>query len=185
MKRLRKGRLIFAVSACLLVASCRHHVAAAAPSTIVTGPVVLPPGTVLALIAAETIDTTQPSANRAYAAVISRDIAHGEPQRILPSGSPATIVLMPAEGADSSRWQLGLSSIMLNGDSYLVKNSESGAPLGTFLGGVPGRDYSDPSKRKPDEPVGLIVSESSIHILPGSLLTFRLEKEVTLAGSAH
>lgn len=138
------------------------------------------------MIAAETIDSTQPSANRAYAAVISRDIAHGDPQKILPSGSPATIVLMPAGQADPSRWQLGLSSIMLNGDSYLVRNgNDSGAPLGAFLGGVPGRDYSDPSKRKPDEPVGLVVSETSMHILPGSLLTFRLEREVTLTGSGH
>ncbi|MDQ6699610.1 MAG: hypothetical protein M3Z36_05435, partial [Acidobacteriota bacterium] len=72
------------------------------------------------------------------------------------------------------------------GDSFLVKGDDGlNAPLGPFLGGVPGRDYSDPSKGQPGEPAGLIVSDTVMHIPPGSLLTFRLQKEITLTGSAH
>lgn len=186
MRMLRRGCPIFAVSACLLVASCRHHVDAVVPLPVFSGPIVLPAGIVLALIAAEPIDSTQPSATRTYAAVISRDITQGEPQNVLPSGSPATMVLMPMTGAGHSGWQLGLSSVMRNGDSFLVKGgSDAAVPLGAFLGGVPGRVYPDLTQAKPGEPTGLIVSESAMHIIPGSLLTFRVEKEITLTGSGH
>ncbi len=170
---------------CFVAASCRHKVAVAPPMAP-GGPVVLPAGTVLAIIAAEKIDSGQPSMNQAYAAVISRDIKQGGAQRILPSGSPATLVLLPLTGGGARTWQLGLSSVMLNGDSFLVKgDGGAGAPMGEFIGGVPGTDYSDPSKRQPGEPAGLIVSDTLMHILPGSLLTFRLPREITLTGSAH
>ena len=92
---------------------------------------------------------------------------------------------MPVNGGGPLASQLGISSVMLNGDSFLVKeNGEAGAPIGTFLGGVPGRDYSDPSRRTGD-PAGLIVSGTLTHILPGSLLTFRLQQDIVLTGSAH
>ncbi len=178
-------RTVLLFSLCFLPASCRHRVASVVP-VAAGGPVVLPSGTVLAIIAAEPIDSSQPSVNRAYSAVISRDLKQSDPQKILPSGSPATLVLIPQTGNGPPTWQLGLSSVMLNGDSFLVKGGAGpNAPLGTFLGGVPGRDYSDPSKHQPGEPAGLIVSDTVMHILPGSLLTFRLQKEIILTGSAH
>lgn len=178
-------RTVLILCWCLLPASCRHRVASLVP-VATGGPVVLPSGTVLAIIATEPIDSSQPSVNRAYSAVISRDTKWRDPQGILPSGSPATLVLIPLTGNGPQTWQLGLSSVMLNGDSFLVKGDDGpNAPLGTFLGGVPGRDYSDPSKRQPGEPAGLSVSDAVMHILPGSLLTFRLQREITLTGSAH
>lgn len=83
-------------------------------------------------------------------------------------------------------WQLGLSSIMVNGESYLAKTGTYPAvSLGTFLGGVPGRYYPGLSKLEPSQATGLIVSESAMQVVSGSLMTFRLESAIVLTGSGR
>ena len=84
----------------------------------------------------------------------------------LPTGSPATLVLLATAGTPV----LGLASLTINGDSFLVAADQSGAvPLGEYLGGVPGS--GSPS---------LTVSGAAIQIPSGSLLTFRLGQAITL-----
>ena len=152
----------------------------------------------MALRTAETVDSEQPKLNRAYAAVVSRDLKGAETQTLLPSGSPVTIVLLSlAEIAgNGGSWQLGLSSAMINGNSFLVRNGgtglvdrplsmsqDSAALLGTFLGGVPGTFYPNLPADALHDPSKLTVSGTSIEISSGSLLTFRLREAIVLVGS--
>ena len=161
--------------------ACRHtaKVVAPPPSPPLTGSITLPAGSTLAIRTADPIDSSQAIPDRAYAAVISRDVKGSETQMALPTGSPATLVLLGT--ANSGMWQLGLASLTINGDSFLVSaNTSSGLPLGAYLGGVPGTVYpAKLDKDKPAEP-SLTVSGALIQIPSGSLLTFRLGQEITL-----
>ncbi len=157
----------------------------------------LPAGSTLALRAAETIDSAGALSNRSFAAVISRDLNGNAAQTVLPSGSPARLVIISkAENSGSGgSWELCLASVTINGDSFLVGNESvsaadtagarlqsAGAALGRFLGGVPGTNYA-PAGPEGKSHTELSVSGTKIWIPSGSLLTFRLDKDIVLVGS--
>ncbi len=185
------------VLACFIFASCRHSrnvVPVVAPSS--GSPIVLPSGSVLAFRTAEPIEWTQSAPNRVFAAVVSRDLNGNASQLVLPSGSPVTLMVLPTAGQTTSgSWELGLASVMLNGDAFLVRNGISsaangngentGARLGVFAGGVPGT-FDKPGTLPPAQgTIELTVAGPKISIPNGSLLTFRLEQELVLVDARH
>jgi hypothetical protein len=85
-------------------------------------------------------------------------------------------------------FELGIASVTLNGDAYLVRNesqvsnvSVPGARLGTFVGGVPGTELPISPRQNPE--TQLTLSGKRIRVPDGSLLTFRLDQPVRLVGS--
>lgn len=184
----------------LLVAlelGCRHT-----PSRItVPGPappgppLSLEAGTTLALKTAQAIDSSSSSPGQTFAVVVSRDTKDATGQTLLPSGSPAILIVLPdqpamADGRRVESFKLGLASVTLNGDSFLVRNepraadsTNLGAGLGTFLGGVSGPEILPFTGQSSDAPPNLSVTREGIRWPVGSLLTFRLDSPVLLIGS--
>lgn len=121
----------------------RRHLPSAAPP-IPNNPITLQAGTKLALRTAEAIDSSSSSPGQTFAAVVSRDIS-ATGQTVLPSGCPATLVLLvsPPSSAKKGAFELRIASVTLNGVSYSVRNPSAGnstapgASLGAFLGGSP------------------------------------------------
>ena len=155
-------------------------------------PITLQAGTTLALRTAQAIDSSSSRPDQTFAAVVSRDAGDASGQTVLPSGSPAMLVLVRAArgSATNGAFELRIASVTLNGDSYLVRNeseagnpSAAGASLGTFLGGVPGTDQPLSTEQNAAASVQLMVSEERISVPVGSLLTFRLDRSVRLIGS--
>jgi hypothetical protein len=137
----------------------------------------LPAGTVLALRMAQAIDSASAAPGQAYAAVVSRDVNDAAEQTQLPSGSPATLILM-----GGPPYELRLAAITLNGDAFMVENpetnaSQSGVALGVFLGAVPGTEQNPP----PTGPIS--VTGERVRVPVDTLLTFRLNSRIRLIGS--
>jgi len=152
-------------------------------------PLTLQAGTTLALRTAQAIDSSSSRPDRTFAVVVSRDAADASGQTVLPSGSPAVLVLARASTREGA-FELRIMSVTLNGDSYLVRNESeagnstaAGASLGTFLGGVAGTDQPLSTEPNAAESLQLTVSEARIAVPVGSLLTFRLDRQVRLIGS--
>jgi hypothetical protein len=152
-------------------------------------PLTLQAGTTLALRTAQAIDSSSSRPDQTFAAVVSRDAADASGQTVLPSGSPAILVLARASTKDGA-FELRIASVTLNGDSYLVRNESeagssaaAGASLGTFLGGVPGTEQPPSREQNAAASAQLMVSEGRISVPVGSLLTFRLDRPVRLIGS--
>lgn len=156
-------RRAWTLTLCFGFMACRHTVTAVAPPPPPpSGSITLPAGSTLALRTADEIDSGKAALGVAYAAVISRDVNGKNKQMMLPTGSPATLVLL----GNSSSWELGLASLTINGDAFLVSaNAASAVPLGAYLGGVP---------------ANLAVSGAQLQVPSGSLLTFRLAQDITL-----
>ncbi len=165
-----------------LTAGCRHSPPPVpAPLPAPRGDLSLAAGSVLAFKTAQAIDLPSSRPGQTFAVVVSRDANVANGQRMLPSGSPATLIVLEDPSGKPTR--LGLASVMLNGDSYLVGNQHetellprTGVSLGTFLGGVAGTEpYAGPPAQ--------LSAQEAIRCPPGSLLTFRLETEIVLQGA--
>jgi hypothetical protein len=181
-----------------LTSGCHRRppqITSAAPP-VLGGPITVPFGTTLAFRIAQTIASSSSQPGQTFAAVVTRDVNDEKSQMVLPSGSPATLILLRGHDASTKKdiLELGLASVTLNGDSYLVRNdSETGNPatpgarLGTFLGGVPGTWSGTgglPSTgQRTEEPQPLTVSGERIWVPLGSLITFSLDRPVRLIGS--
>lgn len=160
------------------------------PTPARSGPISVPAGATIAIRTADTIDASA-SPGQTFGAVVARDVNGADGQPLLPSGCPATLILLQLPGGSSKRQvlELGLASVTLNGNSYLVRNqlegpgaTASGARLGTFLGGVPGTE-EPPSARQNEGQRQLTVSGEKLWAPVGSLLTFRLKRSLVLIGS--
>ena len=168
----------------------RQHVPSAAPP-IPNNLITLQAGTTLALRTAEVIDSSSSSPGQTFAAVVSRDISDATGQTVLPTGCPATLVLLvsPLSSAKKGAFELRIASVTLNGDSYLVRNPSAGnstvpgASLGAFLGGVQGTDRLPSTEENTEKSRQITLSGEKIWVPVGSLLTFRLDRQVRLIGS--
>ena len=175
---------------------CRHNPPRleAVPASGGGATLSLAAGTTLAVRTAQEIDSSSSLRGQTFAVVVSRDTNDDSGQTILPSGSPATLILLeeqrvPAEGG---RFQLGIASVMLNGNSYLVRNETQagdakipGASLGVFLGGVPGTQRLPSTGQSAESGEQFILSGERIRCPVGSLLTYRLVQPVLLIGSGR
>lgn len=164
---------------------CRHSSTQVTPPTPLPGArISLAAGTALAFRTAQDIDLPLAHSGETYAVVVSRDSNAVNGQTVLPSGSPATLIALPAPTkiGDKPSFVLAIASATLNGDSFLARNSSQvdgisgGASLGTFLGGVAGTLWKPGLTPKLD-------SASQLRCPAGSLLTFRLDRPIELIGS--
>ena len=164
--------------------NCRHSSPQVLPPAPPTGRISLEAGTTLAFRTAQQIDLPSAKLGQTYAVVVNRDANAADGQTVLPSGSPATLIVLAAQtriGTNPS-FVLGIASATLNGDAFLARNQSNaddmagGASLGTFIGGVAGPVLQPGLKIDLD-------SASAIQCPVGSLLTFRLDRPIQLIGS--
>ncbi len=174
---------------------CRHRVSRITASGPAPPgpPISLEAGTTLALRTAQVIDWSSSMPGQTFAAVVSRDTNDAKGQIVLPSGSPAVLVVLRGQPAMANSEQfesskLGLASVTLNGDSFLLRNEPQagdsaslGASLGMFLGAVSGPEPT--MGHGMDAPPQRGATREGIRWPVGSLLTFRLDRPVLLIGS--
>ena len=174
--------------------ACAHHpfqVAAALPVHASDGPVSLPAGATVALRMVESCDSLGAAPGQTFAAVVSRDIVDSRGRTLLADGSPATLVLLRTQSSAGPGFQLGIASVTLNGNAYLIRRAPdaenpaaSAPPLGTYLGAVRSAEPAPAafaSERRELPPIQ--VSGPKVQVPAGALLTFRLNEPLRLAGS--
>lgn len=174
--------MVFLVVASVL--SCRHSSTQVLPPTRLTSAILLEAGTTLAFRTAQEIDLPSAQLGQTYAVVVNRDANAADGQTVLPSGSPAVLIVLAAQTPTESKpsFVLGIASATLNGDTFLARNQSNAddmvgsASLGAFIGGVAGTVWQSGLKPELDSAI-------AIRCPIGSLLTFRLDRPIQLIGS--
>lgn len=166
---------------CGLLAGCIHRGRSEFQPTVLPGPVytmsaearTVPAGSIITLTSVDDIVVTRPPRERFFDAVISRDVLNRSGTVLIPNGSPASLVVL-----GSRELELGLHSVMVNGDTYLLDadgrtsgSSHAEIPLGTLL------DAAAPRA------VQVSTRDGRIYVPAGTLLTFELRQSFRLAVS--
>lgn len=166
---------------CGLLAGCIHRRRSEFQPTVLPGPVYTMPaeertvraGSIIALTSVDDIVVTRPQPDRFFDAVISRDVLNRSGTVLIANGSPASLVAL-----GSRELELGLHSVMVNGDTYLLDaagrtsgSSHAEIPLGRLLDAVAPR------------PAQVSTRGGRIQVPAGTLLTFELRQSFRLAVS--
>jgi len=156
-----------AAAALLLAASCADNRTRSTSTSTVTkppaitvkgSPNTIPAGTTLEVRTNEPINSTHPE-GRTYQGDIATEVVDADGKTLLPKGSQVELVILEAKeksGVKGASLQLGLRSVTVNGNTYLVVSEEvketsglgknkktaqtvgGGAALGTVIGAAAG-----------------------------------------------
>jgi hypothetical protein len=157
-------RIFTALAAALLFTACADNRGASntvtrPPAiTVKCAPNTIPAGTRLEVRTNEPINSTHPE-GRTYQGDIATEVVDSEGKVLLPKGSQVELVILEAKeksGIKGASLQLGLRSVTVNGQTYLVVSEEvkettglgrnkktaqtvgGGAALGTLIGAAAG-----------------------------------------------
>jgi len=216
MKRIDCKSGFVSIGAALLLCSCaasRAPVASAppppAPTKVaevrVTGaPNTIPVGTKLEVRTNEAI-TSNSSEGRTYSAQLVADVVDQNGNLLLPKNSPVELVLMETKqggGIKGSSVQLGMRSVTVNGQAYLVISQEvekttglgknkrtgqmvgGGAALGTVIGAAAGGGKGAVLGGLAGAAAGalaqVLTQGKELRIPAESVLTFQLDEPIRL-----
>jgi hypothetical protein len=160
-------RAVAALSAALMLAGCaQDRTRGSAPNTITRPPAItvngapnsIPAGTTLEVRTNESIVSSN-AEGRTYQADIATEVVDAQGKVLIPKGSQVELVVLEAkekEGVKGASLQLGMRSVAVNGNTYLVVSEEvkrttglgrneqtaktvgGGAALGTLIGAAAG-----------------------------------------------
>lgn len=173
--------------------ACAHNKSPVANSLPVHAsdiPITLPAGTTLALRMVESCDSLGSAPGRTCAAVISRGVSDSRGRTLLDDGSPATLVLLRTQSSAGPGFRLGIASVTLNGNAYLLRRvtdeenpAASAPPLGMYLGAARGVEPPSSAFAERRELPPIVPSGPRVQVPAGALLTFRLIEPLRLVGS--
>lgn len=184
----------------------------AGPPPIYTGssePGLIPAGTTLEIRTNEEINADSAAEGRTYPAELARDVVDTGGKLIAPKGSPAQLVVMKVTDGGrvtSGQIELGLRSLTVNGQTYLVETATSatgerglgknrrtaemvggGAVLGTVLGAAAGGGKGAAIGALAGAAAGaaaqVLTKGKEVRVPVETVLNFRLDQPVRLAGT--
>ena len=173
------------------------------------GPGVIPAGTTLDVRTNESIHSSKANEGQSFTAEIATEVVGAGGEVLLPRGAKAELVMLeirPKHGIKGPGVQLGLQSVEINGQKFLVTSKESeqsaglgrnrrtaemvggGAALGTILGttagGGKGAVFGGLLGAAAGAAVQVLTQGDEIRIPAETVLTFRLEEPLRLQPAA-
>jgi hypothetical protein len=157
---------------------------ASLPGPLYTWPVTertIPAGQPVFLRTTEPIVAESVLPKRTFSAIVVRDVLNRAGEVLIPAGSPVTLVVLASPGGELA---LGLHSITVRGNRYLVRSSSLGpatngpatavaAPLGDVF------DSTIGASRTPDNSADPIqVTGAEIRVPRGAVLVYRLTEPI-------
>ena len=206
------GSLVVAGSGCASRSgSAARTIPQAGPVyTAPAAPGVLPAGTQLVIRTNETIDTDRAVPGRVFSAQLDRAVVDVRGDTIVPAGAPAELVVVSSTSGGTvrtSELQLALRSIVVNGRAYNVVSDVSeqeadreglganrrtaetvggGAILGTLIGAIAGGGSGAAigavAGAAGGAAVQVLTKGDHVRVPAETLLTFRLDQPIRLAG---
>ena len=168
----------------------------------------LPAGTQITVRTSETISAKSPSEGKIYNATVDRDVMDRDGKMMISRGSPAELIV---RNASSDNIALDLESVSVNGRRYSVSTADrsagtrsqekagvgknkrtgeyvgGGALLGTIIGAVAGGGKGAAIGAIAGAGAGAagqtITKGGKVQVPAESLLTFRLDRPLTLGGA--
>ncbi len=182
--------------------------AAPAPPTATTKTYELPAGAEVSVRTNETIDSATAAEGQTFDAVITRDVKDADGYVVIPRGSDARIVIRSASKGDrfhgASDLVLDLQSVTIDGKQYAIDTAEvsqkgksgvgankrtaiytgGGAALGAIIGAIAGGGKGAAIGAGAGAGAGaltqIITKGGSIKVPVESVLTFKLDKPLTV-----
>jgi len=144
----------------------------------------IPAGQAIFLRIIEPIMTGSMLPQRTFSAIVVRDALNRSGEVLIPNGSPVTLVVLTAPDGELA---LGLHSVLVRGNRYLVRSSQPDPAVNgpAMAAGVPLADVFDATAPAPatpgDSPHPIQVRGAEIRVPRGALLVYRLSRPIQVA----